>query len=150
MTYYKEFHWYIHTVQNVQCTAAFVAILLVAVWRINNTEHISNVTLWLMTIFSRQTTLCVMNQSDQLNLLSSVRFQMSTGQSAVMICLGVDTGTADSIVDGTWGWQVQLCDPLSTHTMSEGLNMNSLSTHTHTTTHTHTHTLMAFFPGQPG
>jgi len=64
----------------------------------------------------------------QLSLLHSLGWEMSTSQSAVMLCCwGVKAGIAHFTCVCSYGWQVKLCDPLLTGAILERLRGDSLT-----------------------
>jgi len=63
---------------------------------------------------------CRYNVRRELSLLPSVEREMSTSQSAVMLCgWRVEAGAAHSTCGYACGWQVKLCDPSLTRTIPE-------------------------------
>jgi len=96
----------------------------------NIVGRINEVTLrraWLVlgwvTVFGGQTTSDLSispSHPGQLSLLLSAGREISTSQSAVMLCgWGVKTCMVHSTCGWTCGWQVKLCDPLLTRAMPE-------------------------------
>jgi len=74
-----------------------------------------------MTVFGRAYHLRISpSNRGQLSLLFSAGREMSTSQSAVMLCgWEAKAGWLIPVVDKTCGWQVKLCDPSLTRAVHE-------------------------------
>jgi len=69
----------------------------------------------------------------QLSLLPSAGREMSTGQSAMMLCgWGVKAGMVHFTCGQTCGWQVKLCDPSLTRAIPEMSHDKALYKSTYT------------------